>query len=160
MALLEIKGITKHFGGILAVKDIDLQVEERKITGLIGPNGSGKTTLFNIISGFLKQDSGKIVFDGAPLDHLHAYDRARKGLVRTFQHTDVFKAMTVEDNLLVGMHLRTKVSLEHIFIFRNVKKHEEADSVQKAEELMNIFDLHKRRYEKAGTLSPGEGADA
>ncbi len=101
--MLEGKGITKRFGGLVALSGFDFGVEQGSIVGLIGPNGSGKTTLFNIISGFLKPDEGRIFFDGAEINHLKPYQIGRLGIGRTFQIVRPLKEMSVLDNVATGV---------------------------------------------------------
>ena len=108
MNLLEIHGIKKSFGGLVAVNGMDLFIEEGKIYGLIGPNGAGKTTLFNIISGFYKPESGNIFFAGENVTHLSSDQLCHRGLVRTFQIPKMFPEMSVIDNVLIGALSRTK----------------------------------------------------
>ena len=105
MALLELKGIGKNFGGLAALGGIDLAVEPGEILGLIGPNGAGKTTLFNVISGVLQPSAGKIIYDGTDITRWSLNRIAGRGLVRTFQHTELFMEMTVLENVRVGQHL-------------------------------------------------------
>jgi branched-chain amino acid transport system ATP-binding protein len=102
VSLLEVDGITKHFGGLAAVSRVNLQVDEGKVIGLIGPNGAGKTTLFNLLSGALKPNSGAIRFRGEDITGLGPHQICRKGLARTFQSVKVFGAMPVCQNVLVG----------------------------------------------------------
>lgn len=109
--LLEVKNVSKRFGGLQALKNVELYVKEREIVGLIGPNGAGKTTLFNIISGIYKPDGGKIYFEGERIDGLNPHDIAKKGVARTFQNIRLFYNMTVAENVMVGMHMRTKAEL-------------------------------------------------
>lgn len=99
MAILEGKGVTKAFGGLVAVNGVDFQVEKGEIVGLIGPNGAGKTTLFNLISGALKPDKGEIYFKGERISGLKPHQICRKGLARTFQDVKVFGNMTVLENV-------------------------------------------------------------
>lgn len=101
MPLLNVHGLTKTFGGLTAVDEHDFTVEEGEIAGLIGPNGSGKTTTFNLITGFLKPDSGSVTFDGEDITGESSYDVARRGLGRTFQITRPFGRLTVFENMLV-----------------------------------------------------------
>ncbi len=101
MPLLNVHGLTKTFGGLTAVDEHDFSVEEGEIAGLIGPNGSGKTTTFNLITGFLKPDSGSVTFDGEDITSESSYDVARRGLGRTFQITRPFGRLTVFENMLV-----------------------------------------------------------
>jgi ABC-type branched-subunit amino acid transport system ATPase component len=105
---LEIKGLTKIFGGLTAVNNVDLNVERGSITAVIGPNGAGKTTLFNIIAGVITPDRGELLFDGKQLNGTSAAERVRLGIARTFQHVLLFKDMTVIENIMTGRHSRTK----------------------------------------------------
>jgi len=100
-AILSIRGVDKSFGALRVLRDTELEVEQGSITGLIGPNGSGKTTLFDIITGYRSLDSGSVYFDGTDVTGLKPYQLARRGLIRTFQLTRVFKGLTVLENLLV-----------------------------------------------------------
>ena len=105
-ALLEIKGLTRRFGGVIAVNDFDLTLAAGELVSLIGPNGAGKTTSFNLISGLDRPDAGSIVFAGRPIAGLGPEAIAALGLARTFQHGRVFGNLSVEDNVLVGAHTR------------------------------------------------------
>ena len=101
MALLEITGLARHFGGVVALDGADLAVDEGTITGLIGPNGAGKTTLFNVVSGLVSADAGRVVFDGVDITFWRPDRIAQRGLVRTFQIARGFPKLTVMENLLV-----------------------------------------------------------
>ena len=101
--VLEVKGVSKSFGGITALKDISLSVYEGESLGIIGPNGAGKTTLFNVISGFIAPDSGGVVFRGENITFFPSYRIAEKGISRTFQNLQVFFDLTVLENIMVGM---------------------------------------------------------
>lgn len=103
--VLRIEGVTKRFGGLVAVRDVTLELPRGAITGLIGPNGAGKTTLFNTVSGFFKPSGGKIFFDGHDVTGLAPHLLARRGLVRTFQGARVFPKLTVEEGLRTAAHL-------------------------------------------------------
>ena len=104
MALLSVEHVSRRFGGVVAVDDVSLVVETGEIAGLIGPNGAGKTTLFNLITRLYKPDSGEIVFDGESLLRTPAYRIIRRGIARTFQNVELFRSMTVRENVLVGVH--------------------------------------------------------
>ena len=108
MALLEIQGVTRRFGGILALDDVSLEVEERSIAGLIGPNGAGKTTLFNVVTRLDKPDSGRVVFDGRDLLRVRPHKVVARGIARTFQNVALFPSMTVVENVMVGAHSRLR----------------------------------------------------
>jgi branched-chain amino acid transport system ATP-binding protein len=114
MALLETENLTKRFDGLAAVNGVDLRVEPGEIVGLIGPNGAGKTTCFNLLSGFLRPTAGTIRFDGEDVTGQRAHRIVRRGLVRTFQLTTLFTDMTVLENVLLGLHLRSRTGLAQI----------------------------------------------
>ncbi len=106
--LLSIRNVTRRFGGIVAIDDVSLDVERGQIVGLIGPNGAGKTTLFNIVTRLYKPDAGQLSFDGRSLLRTPPHRVVRRGIARTFQNVELFRTMTVLDNVLVGAHARTR----------------------------------------------------
>ena len=108
MALLEIRNVTRRFGGIVAIDDVSLDVEAGQIVGLIGPNGAGKTTLFNVVTRLYKPDSGSVALAGKSLLRTPPHRIVRRGIARTFQNVELFRTMTVLDNVLVGAHTRTR----------------------------------------------------
>src|SRR3954463_14515771 len=108
VALLSVRNVTRRFGGIVAIDDVSLDVEKGQIVGLIGPNGAGKTTLFNVITRLYKPDSGELDFDGKSLLRTPPHRIVRRGIARTFQNVELFRTMTVLDNVLVGAHTRTR----------------------------------------------------
>ena len=107
MALLEIRNVTRRFGGIVAIDDVSLDVDAGQIVGLIGPNGAGKTTLFNVVTRLYKPDAGELRLDGKSLLRTPVHKVARRGIARTFQNVELFQTMTVLDNVLVGGHTRS-----------------------------------------------------
>src|SRR5215213_8437305 len=107
-SIMEARGITKVFGGLVAVSAVDFDIPERSIVSLIGPNGAGKTTLFNMVSGLLRPTAGSFVFLGKDITRLGAHKRARMGIGRTFQNIRLFGTMSALDNVLTGMHTRLK----------------------------------------------------
>jgi branched-chain amino acid transport system ATP-binding protein len=110
MTILAIKGVTKDFGGLRAIDQVSLEVQRGEILGLIGPNGAGKTTLFNVITGFYKPTSGRVIFKGEDVTGLKPNQIAEKGLVRTFQATTLFRENTVLENMRLGFHLEQKLN--------------------------------------------------
>jgi branched-chain amino acid transport system ATP-binding protein len=112
MMLLQIKRVTKRFGGLTAVKNIDFEIERREIVGLIGPNGAGKTTLFNVISGFYSPTEGNILFEGVDITGFKAYQTCRLGIARTFQIVKPFGNMNVLENVMVGNFCRIRSTRE------------------------------------------------
>lgn len=116
MAQLDARGISRHFGGVAAVSNLEMQVDAGEIRGLIGPNGAGKTTFFNVISGMLHHDQGRIAFEGNRMDRLPPSKRAAYGLVRTFQRDAIFHDLSVLRNVTVARHLHVKEgAFESIF---------------------------------------------
>jgi branched-chain amino acid transport system ATP-binding protein len=107
LALLEVKNVTRKFGGIVALDDVSLDVEAGQISGLIGPNGAGKTTVFNVITRLYRPDAGQVVFDGANLLRTPPHKVVKRGVARTFQNVELFPGMSVLDNVLVGTHARS-----------------------------------------------------
>ena len=108
MALLSVRDVTRRFGGIVAIDDVSLDVQPGQIVGLIGPNGAGKTTLFNVITRLYRPDSGRLEFEGMSLLRTPPHRIVRRGIARTFQNVELFRTMTVLDNVLVGAHSRTR----------------------------------------------------
>jgi branched-chain amino acid transport system ATP-binding protein len=106
--LLAVQNVTRRFGGIVAIDDVSLDVEQGQIVGLIGPNGAGKTTLFNVITRLYRPDAGSLEFAGRSLLHTPPHRIIRRGIARTFQNVELFNTMTVLDNVLVGAHTRTR----------------------------------------------------
>ena len=148
-ALLEITGVSKSFGGVVANRDISLQVPEGAIVGLIGPNGSGKTTLFNSIVGYHPFDSGDIRFDGREIAHLRVTEIARRGLLRTFQQTRVYGGMTCVQNMVISQPQRDTGWFD---LFQQP----DAAATEKAEALLDFVGLYSKRWLRAGDLSFGQ----
>lgn len=141
MALLDVKNLTKNFGGLTAVGDVTMHLNEGELVGLIGPNGAGKTTLFNLLTGVYEPSEGSITLDGTLLNGKKPYKIASLGLSRTFQNIRLFKDMTVLENVLVGMANQNKPYLLSSFL-RLPKFYQSEDALrQKAMELLAIFDL-------------------
>ncbi len=105
-AILEVRDLTRHFGGLAAVNRVSFSVRRGSVQGLIGPNGAGKTTCFNLIAGVLSASSGEVWLDGAPITEEPAHIRAARGLARTFQNLQIFRELTVLENVMLGMHVR------------------------------------------------------
>jgi branched-chain amino acid transport system ATP-binding protein len=108
MPLLQLKNVTRRFGGVVALDDVSLDVEQGEIAGLIGPNGAGKTTAFNVITRLYRPESGEVTFDGESLLGTKPHGVVRRGIARTFQNVELFPTMTVLENVLVGAHTRRR----------------------------------------------------
>ncbi|MFP4373611.1 MAG: ABC transporter ATP-binding protein [Spirochaetaceae bacterium] len=148
MALLEIRDLTKHFGGIVAVDHCTFSVEEGTITSLIGPNGAGKTTAFNLITGTVPRDSGSIHFAGRDISSDPPHRITRQGISRTFQITRALPEMTVLENLAVHAHGRG--------LLRVLGPSVRAEEREKAMSLLEFLGIERFANEKAGTLSYGQ----
>lgn len=109
--MLELKGITQIFGGVTALNNVSFFIHADQITGVIGPNGAGKTTLFNIVTGIYQQTSGQVIFEGSDISGIPVERLAAKGMVRTFQNIELFGQMTVLENVMVGLHSKSKSGL-------------------------------------------------
>ncbi len=156
MALLEIRGVTKRFGGLLALDGVDLHLEEGMIASLIGPNGAGKTTLFHILTGIYRPDGGELRFLGHSLAGLSPHRIARLGICRTFQNIRLFGQMTALENVLVGMHARIEFRLWEVLFRATRLRAREKESEIRAAELLKIVGLEGKRLEWAQHLSYGD----
>ena len=156
MALLEIQGIVKRFGGLLALGGVDLTLDEGMIASLIGPNGAGKTTLFHILTGIYPPDQGEIRFRGRSLVGLSPDRISGAGIGRTFQNIRLFSRMTVLENVLVGMHSRIGSSLTDIFLQAKRFRAREKEAELKALDFLRLVDLRGREGEWAHHLSYGD----
>ncbi|MGO1162958.1 ABC transporter ATP-binding protein [Brucella pseudogrignonensis] len=154
-AILEVKGLTKRFGGLVAVNDVSFAVKEKEILSVIGPNGAGKSTLFKLIASFLTPTSGEVVFDGQRISGLAPHIVARKGVVRTFQETTIFKGMTVRDNVIVAHHLRAKASLLGCYIGTSIARQDQEEFGRSADEILDFLGLGHQRNEVAQNLPHG-----
>ncbi len=157
MAILELNNVTIRFGGLLAVNDVNLKVEEGTIQALIGPNGAGKSTLFNLITGIYTPTSGTISFKGKPVSGVSTHRIAAAGVGRTFQNIRLFTDLTVLDNVLIGAHSRGKWNLAGALMKLSpwVQK-EEGELLDLARECLQMVDLTYRAFELSGNLPYGE----
>jgi branched-chain amino acid transport system ATP-binding protein len=156
VAILEIKRLSKNFGGLAAVRDFDLDVEESEIHGIIGPNGAGKTTLFNLISGFLPASGGSVIFRGEEIVDLPVHSRVEKGVVRSFQLISLFPELTVYENAYIGYHRNYKTSLIGQFLHTTSARREHALSSKSTEDLLAFMGLTPLRHELARNLPYGQ----
>jgi len=150
--VLEVRKLTKRFGGLTAVTGLDFDVFEGEILGVIGPNGAGKSTTFNLIAGAFPATGGEVRFAGEPILGLPPHKIAARGVMRTFQHNRPFPGMTVIENILVGAHTRFRAG-----IFFGKARDEEAQRRRRAEELIEFVGLADCRDADVATLSFGQG---
>jgi branched-chain amino acid transport system ATP-binding protein len=156
MILLEVKNLSVRFGGLRAIEDMNLDVREGEVLSLIGPNGAGKTTAFNAITGYLAPTSGEILWRGKKLNGLKTNEIASHGLVRTFQKTSVFAGRSALDNILIGLHLRTRQTPLAIMLGLPYVAREESELRTEARRILGFVGLQKREHELASALPYGE----
>jgi ABC-type branched-subunit amino acid transport system ATPase component len=154
-ALLETRGLSRHFGGLVAVSDVAMEIAAGSVHGLIGPNGAGKTTMLNLISGHLPSSGGQINFDGEPIARWPVDRRARLGIRRTFQNLKLFREMTVLENIMVGMHGQTHCEIWHALLRTPKQKAEELAIVERAREALDFVGVLHLKNMVAGSLPYG-----
>jgi len=156
LALLTAKGISKRFGGVHALADVDFTINHGEIYGLIGPNGAGKTSLFNVLTGIYSPDGGAFTFDGLPLADLKPNDVAARGIARTFQNIRLFANLSALENVMIGRHVRTHANVLGA-IFRDRKTLAEEAAIEKrAHELLEYVGVAKRANTLAKHLAYGD----
>jgi branched-chain amino acid transport system ATP-binding protein len=155
-ALLEVKQVTKRFGGLTALSHVDLDLEEGRIASIIGPNGAGKTTLFNIFTGIYAPEAGTVAFRGRSLLGLTSDQITALGVCRTFQNIRLFANMTAVENILVGMHSRVPLGLWQVLSRGSKFQHEESRLWDRAAELLDIVGLRAKANELARNLPYGD----
>jgi branched-chain amino acid transport system ATP-binding protein len=154
--MLEVKQITRRFGGLVAVNEVSFDVHNQEIFGLIGPNGAGKTTLFNLITGLIEPSSGQIFAQAQLISHLKPHQIAAKGIARTFQNIRLFGELSALENVIVGRHLHTDSNFITGILGLPQANQAEKKAKQKAEELIELVGLGDRLSEKAKNLSYGD----
>src|SRR5690348_15074448 len=154
--LVQVEGLSKRFGGLLAVNGIDFTIPEGTIVSLIGPNGAGKTTFFNMLTGVYKPTAGRIVFDGQDVTGKPPHAITERGVGRTFQNIRLFQNMTALENVLVGMHARLKGGILRSIIRTPGLKREENAAFERARELLQFSGLRRREDEIARNLPYGD----
>ncbi|MGD2273060.1 MAG: ABC transporter ATP-binding protein [Desulfobacterales bacterium] len=155
MNFLSIENLAISFGGVMAVQDVSLDVNEGEILSIIGPNGAGKTTIFNCISRLYKPDEGQIIYAGRDIVKLKAHQVSSLGIARTFQNIELFTNMTVIENILLGRHIFRRSGLLSQAIFYGKARREEIDHRRKAEEVIDFLDLQAHRNKRIGSLPYG-----
>ena len=155
MSILRTRDISIHFGGIAALNEVDLTIEPGEIVGILGPNGAGKSTLFNVISGYLKPDHGRILFREQEITHLLPYERVAIGIGRTFQHVRLFRNMTVYENLLAAQHRHlSSGSFSAMLRLPNWRRDEKL-AEQRVESILDVVNLRPWKDQRPGELSYG-----
>ncbi len=154
--ILEVRGLSMRFGGLLAVNNVALNVQKRQVVSMIGPNGAGKTTVFNCLTGFYQPTAGEILLDGTPIQGMPGHKIARQGVVRTFQNVRLFKDMTAVENLLVAQHRHLNTNFLAGLLKTPAFRQSEREAMNFAAhwlEQVNLTDIANR---PAGTLAYGQ----
>jgi branched-chain amino acid transport system ATP-binding protein len=154
--ILELKGVTKRFGGLVAVDDVSLHIKRGEIFALIGPNGAGKTTLFNNVTGMFKPTSGHVVFDGRDITGSKPHEVARLGIARTFQNIRLFDYMSCIDNVRVGRHVRMHAKLWDGLFKLPAERREEERVTEEAMNLLRFVGIARQAHQYARNLPYGQ----
>lgn len=154
--VLEIKKISKNFGGIQALNDVSFSVKQGEVLGLIGPNGAGKTTMFNMITAMYPPSAGEIVFDGKPLKNMKPHEITELGICRTFQNIRLFSDLTVRENVMVGNHCRLSTNVFQSVFRTKFQKQEEKEVLTTSDEILEIVGLADDTHTVAKNLSYGQ----
>ncbi len=157
--VLNVKNLTQRFSGLVALENVNMCVEEGEIVGIIGPNGAGKTTLFNCITGVYHPSEGTVEMLGKDITGWKPYKITELGFARTFQNIKLFPKMTVLDNVIVGMHTRTKTNILTAIFNTKSKREEEKRCEEKAIELLKLFGMEHLKYEMSTALPYGPQRD-
>ncbi|MGC8806714.1 MAG: ABC transporter ATP-binding protein [Thiomonas sp.] len=151
MSLLRLHNVSRRFGALKALTDISIDVEPGELRAVIGPNGAGKTTLFNLISGFFPPSDGQIVFDGQPIHTVNPGELVKRGIIRTFQITEIFRSLTVYENLRIAVEVAQGVNLRP-WMTRALRKRID----DQVEELMHLVKISGKAGRVTGELSHGD----
>ena len=154
-AELAIQGLRLSFGGVIAVKDVDLKVHTGELMAIIGPNGAGKTSLLNCITGFYRAQQGRIIFNGKDITNLHTHELVGVGIGRTFQNIELFPGMTVLANMTLARHIHCQYSFIRSCIFSDSVKKEEIRHRQILEEIIDFLEMQSIRKKTVGSLPYG-----
>jgi len=154
-ALLEIREVSKSFGGVQAVNRVSLDVNDGDLLSVIGPNGAGKTTLLNMISGFYHPDTGRILLGGHDVTHIAPFHVAERGVARTFQNIALFRGMTVLDNLMLGRHVHMKTGVLGAFAYWGFAQKEEVAHRRRVEDIIDFLRIQDLRRRPTGSLAYG-----
>ena len=154
-SLLHTDRIVLRFGGVQALTDVSVHVDQSEILAIIGPNGAGKSCLLNCMNGFYRPQEGKVVFRGADLTTLRPHKIAKLGIARTFQGIQLFPGLSVIDNLLTGRHIYSRTNALQGFIYKYWTKREEVEQRRKIEEIIDFLEIKNVRHALVGRLSYG-----
>jgi len=154
--LLQVRGMSKYFGGVAALMDLDLDIFKSEILGIIGPNGAGKTTFFNVVTGFIPVTHGNVVFEGEDITGLRADEIVRKGIGRTFQASVIYMEASCFENVLMGFHIHYRQPKWKAFLHTRGYHEEEGRFSQRASEVLGFMGLEDQRNKLASELPHGQ----
>ena len=154
--MLKVENVTIKFGGLTAVNDVSLELDKKQIYGLIGPNGAGKTTFFNCISGVYTPNSGSVIFNGEHIEGKRGFQINKAGIARTYQVINLFRKMSVVENVMVGMHSRLESNFFAAMLRTQTQRKEEKEALERAYDWLEFVNLKHKAFEPAGSLSYGE----
>jgi branched-chain amino acid transport system ATP-binding protein len=153
--MLEIEGLTKFFGGLAALSEVDMSVKPGEMLGLIGPNGAGKTTFFNLVSGVLHPTRGRVLFEGHDITSKKTHTIAEMGIVRTFQATNICPDFTVLKNIILSCHLKPKIGLLETVFHTSSSRRKEKDILHRSQEILDLVGLNTMAGVTARNLAHG-----
>ena len=153
--MLEIEGLTKYFGGLSAVNNVDISMNRGDLLGLIGPNGAGKTTFFNLVTGYLRPTKGRVIFEGTDITGKKPHKVADKGIVRTFQQTNIFPDYTVLENVVLACHLKPRVNFWETVLHTPGGRRKETGILKRSHEILELVGLDNMANDVSGALAHG-----
>ena len=153
--ILQVRELTKRYGGLIAVNDVSFDVAPNEILSVIGPNGAGKSTIFKLISSFVTPTRGQVTFNGKKISGLAPHKVARMGVVRTFQETTIFKGMTARESVIIAHHLRSHASLLGFYCGTHAARRDESEFGDSSDEILEFLGLGEVKNEMANNLPQG-----
>jgi branched-chain amino acid transport system ATP-binding protein len=153
--MLEIQGLTKYFGGLSAVNNVDVSMKQGDFLGLIGPNGAGKTTFFNLVTGYLRPTKGKVIFEGKDITGKKPHIVAAKGIVRTFQQTNIFMDYTVLENIVLACYLKPGVNFWEAVLHTPGGRRKETDILKRSRGILELVGMENMANQISGSLAHG-----
>ncbi len=153
--ILKVENVSLAFGGVMALTDVSFEVYEREIFSIIGPNGAGKSSMFNVISGFYKPTKGRVIFKGIDITKFPPHRIAKMGIARTFQNIELFKGMTVLENLLLGRHIHIKNNLFSDILWFGKGRRTEVEHRKIVEDIIDFLEIEQYRKKQVGMLPYG-----
>ncbi|MGD0625312.1 MAG: ABC transporter ATP-binding protein [Thermodesulfobacteriota bacterium] len=156
MVLLQVEKVSKFFGGVAALNGVDFGISSGEIIGLIGPNGAGKTTLFNLITGFIRPSQGQVILEGRVISHLPPYEVASLGIIRTYQKTSIFPALTVSQNISIGHHRWSQPGFWAALFHARPHVEERAKTQARVQEILEFLEMTWAADSTARNLSYGD----